>query len=237
MALPTNFAPYAPSSNIEAVINRLRTMNAPQEITSAVLAAAGVPEAHYGRVLQSLEFLGLIDAARRPTPEFTRLVGVPATEFEGVLAEILRRSYAELFQIVDPTRDEPSKIQAQFQRYQPKSQTGQMAALFLGLCRLAGMPIPEARRGPRAARQGKVVPRSSPSRRDPQLVPNATYLSPEAHVQLVAAPARDARLHKLVSGMLDDLPEVDGEARWDADELERWLADLGMVLRRVYRIG
>ena len=47
-------------------------------------------------------------------------------------------------------------------------------------------------------------------------------------------PQADARRHKLINGVLDELPELGGT--WTEDELQQWLAFFESALRVVYRL-
>jgi hypothetical protein len=159
--------PYAPPSNVIAVVQRARSRNLRDRIDSDFMRLAGVPDRAHNRVAVALRFLGLIDEGRRPTDTLKALSAAREEEYRDLLSATIRNAYQEDFERgVDPAEDTHATIVDAFKPYEPRSQTDRMVMLFLGLCREAGIPVSEAPRerrmkspaGPRPAR-----PASRPS--------------------------------------------------------------------------
>ncbi len=138
--------PYAAPSNVISVISRARTRNLPEVITNDFLRLAGIPEAAFGRVIQALRFLGLLQEDGSPTQELHSLAMSPDAEYQNQLANVVQSAYRDDFARVHPDEDPQHKIIDAFHRYQPRSQTQRMVMLFLGLCRDAGIPVLDAPR-------------------------------------------------------------------------------------------
>jgi hypothetical protein len=69
---------------------------------------------------------------------------VPSNAQELRLAEILRGVYEEVFEYVDPSKDDLTAIRDAFRGYTPHGQQELMVSLFLGLCQKAGLSSSEA---------------------------------------------------------------------------------------------
>lgn len=162
--------PYAPAANVTAVIDRVRRINLPEIIDNDFLRVTGIPEGALGRVNESLRFLGLVNASGRPTDELRAIARSPDDESRDLLAARVRNAYATDFERVDPAQDPQARIEAQFRRYEPRSQTTRMVMLFLGLCRAAGMAVldsPRERQMQGAARPSRSA-RATPARSTPR---------------------------------------------------------------------
>lgn len=136
-----NRRPYASVSSVIAVIDRARTMNLPETIDVGFMNVAGVDGQSVSRTRDALTFLGLIDEADTRTKAFEDLANVSDSEFPDRLREVVEAAYADELSLVDPKIDDTEKIRGVFQRYTPKSTTGKMVSLFLGLCKASGMEI------------------------------------------------------------------------------------------------
>ena len=157
-------APYAPLHNVLTVIRRLRDRGLPNPLTLKELERTGVPEGNAPRTLATLRGLGLIGEDGFHTPACERLGKATTTDYPGVLAEIVRAAYAPVFTLVDPSVDSEIAIQDAFRHYKPQAQRSRMVALFIGLCREAGIvaggpPTRKAkmRRGVTVTASGKVT--------------------------------------------------------------------------------
>jgi Family of unknown function (DUF5343) len=80
----------------------------------------------------------LIDDVGNPTEAMEALRLAAEPEFKNQLKLWLSASYADVMQFVGSNDDETS-IRDAFRRYNPPGQQPRMVALFLGLCRAAGM--------------------------------------------------------------------------------------------------
>ena len=151
--------PYAAPSNVISVLSRARSRNLPERITTEFLRLADVPVSVYGRVMQTLRFLGMVTDDGQPTEMLRAMSAAPEAQYREFLGDAVRTTYADDFNRVDPTQDSQAKIQDAFTPYQPRSQTQRMVILFLGLCREAGISVLEAPRdrkmqsGPKEGRQ------------------------------------------------------------------------------------
>lgn len=137
----TQFRPYAAPANVIALINRARTRNLPEIINNDFLRITGVPEAVWYRVMQAVQFLGLVHEDGRPSDTFEALAGAPDNQYRELLGNIIREAYRTEFNVVDPGQDSQPRIIDAFRPYKPRSQTQRMVMLFLGLCREAGIPV------------------------------------------------------------------------------------------------
>lgn len=139
--------PYAPLANVIAVLDRVRRVNLPEVFDADFLTVAGVPEGvSVSRVFFALRFLGLIEVNHRPTDTMRAIASAGDEEARELLGAALRAAYAEDFARVDPGQDPQPRIISAFKRYEPRSQTERMVALFLGLARWAGLPVLDAPR-------------------------------------------------------------------------------------------
>ncbi|MDP9313225.1 MAG: DUF5343 domain-containing protein [Chloroflexota bacterium] len=146
-ALSTN-RPYAPSSNVIAVLQRLRSRKLPERIDGEYLRSAGVSEGTVGRTLFALSFLHLIEESGAPTAALRQIATSTDEEYQAILAGIIRDVYRDVFEVLDPREDSQDRILNFFRRYTPASQRQRMVIFFLGLCREAGiatMDVPRNR--------------------------------------------------------------------------------------------
>lgn len=142
MSIETDYRPYAPPTNVVAVIQRVRSRNTPPKIDAEFLNLVGVPNGSVSRVLTALEFLNLVDEEGVPTDTLDSLGGAGESDYRSILEGVVKEVYApEFSKGLDPAIDPQSKIEDYFAPYQPRSQTTRMAVLFVSLCREAGMEV------------------------------------------------------------------------------------------------
>jgi hypothetical protein len=147
---PSN-RPYAPPSNVVAVLQRLRSRNLPERINAEFLSDAGIPDGTVGRTLFALRFLGLIDGDS-PSTALREIASSTDEDYQRILSELIRHAYGEVFDVLDPARDDQARLVNFFRRYTPASQRERMVVFFLGVCREAGIPTMETlRRRPSSA--------------------------------------------------------------------------------------
>lgn len=137
--------PYAPASNVIAVLQRLRSRNLPERIDTNFLVDAGITESLVQRVESALEFLNLVHHDV-PTPALRSISTSTDEEYRSILAGLIRDAYSEVFAVVDPAEDDQDRILNVFRRYSPASQRARMVSFFLGMCREAGIPVLDAPR-------------------------------------------------------------------------------------------
>ena len=133
--------PYAYPGNVMSIISRFRSMNLPGTLPPHALIAAGVPEGNVSRTLDALQFLGLLNKANEPTDKWHALADATPEEFPGLLGRLVQAAYADSLEYVDPSTDPYPRIEAAFQRFNPKSQHKRMATLMLALFDAAGMEV------------------------------------------------------------------------------------------------
>ncbi len=161
--------PYAAAANVVGVLRRVRQRNLPDMIDGDFLRVAGVPEIVFGRVLDALRFLQLVQADNSRTDLLRSISAAPEAEYRELLESAVREAYREDFARVDPGQDTQAQIIDAFAPYQPRSQTARMVMLWLGLCREAGIPVLEAPRERQMqsplARRSQRSPRTSTGQR------------------------------------------------------------------------
>ena len=132
-------APYASSKAVLIVFKRLRDAGLPEPLTLEGLERVGVPSTMTGTVLKALRFLELVDEGGNRLPGFERLRRASSVDYQATLAEIIRESYINVFQIADPVRDSYEQLHDAFRGFDPENQRPKMVRLFLGLCEEAGI--------------------------------------------------------------------------------------------------
>lgn len=222
-------APYATAGAILDLVHRHRDRGLPTPIDSAALGRLGVAQTLIPRTLQTLHSLDLIDPKTgAPTETFEALRLAPEEKFKERLAAWLKGSYADIFSIVDPSKDGEARIRDAFRTYQPVGQQERMRLLFIGLCVAAGLMAAKPTRGgssPSAAAS------AAPPRRE------RVRLTPEAKRRLERAdsPARHAvarsnayGLPPAIAGLVESLPPP--EQGWTAAERDKFLTTFKAVL-------
>ena len=158
---PDTNRPYAPPSNLVALLQRLRSRNLPERIDADYLRDAGISEGTLSRALFAMRYIRLIDEETGEPTEALRIISSATDEeYQATLAGLIREAYAEVFNVVDPEQDSQDRIVNVFRRYTPGSQRNRMVIFFLGMCREAGIPVLDTPRQrsmaePRPARQAR----------------------------------------------------------------------------------
>lgn len=203
---PDGQAPYAPTGQVVAVIERYRDRGLQTPFTIELLTRIGVTEALAPRTLRTFKSLGLIDDEGQPSPEFEQLRKASGEDYKPRFAAIVRAAYEAVFNLVDPTNDPPERVRDAFRHFEPHGQQARMVSLFLGLCEYTGI-IEKASKRPRVQTQpqpGRVVrrQRSRPveSAGEPALVPPAQPIPP--------IPPIAPNAHPFLVGMLQALPPI-----------------------------
>lgn len=148
------FMPYPPASKTVGVVRRIHEGTAGTTLSQKQLVSLGIAEGNSDRVQKALRFLGLIDAEGALTALATRLRKATSDEYPTLLAEIIRSAYAPVFVAYpDPSVATAIDLNNAFKPYDPAGQRQNMIALFLALCREAGL-VGEASGTPRRAPKG-----------------------------------------------------------------------------------
>lgn len=132
--------PYAPPSNVTAVLHRLKSHNLPGRVDAGYLRDMAIPEGTVSRTLGALRFLGLINESGQPTEALLAFNVATDEEYKRILSGLVREAYKDVFNVADPGKDAQDKIHNVFRKYGPASQRGRMVIFFLGMCREASIP-------------------------------------------------------------------------------------------------
>jgi hypothetical protein len=213
-------APYAPVKTILDIVDRYRNRGLVFPITGDVLARAGVPESLVSRTLQALVTLDLFNDAGNPTETLEGIRLAPEAEYKKCLQGWLKSAYFDVFQFVDPTADDETRIRDAFRSYHPQGQQSRMVSLFQGLCAAAEL-VPE--NGKSAASSASAT---SPRRHRAVLNPSAAR---SLQASVGKAHSRSATgLPPAVSGLLQSLPS-EGNG-WSKEKRQKFLNAFGTVL-------
>lgn len=213
-------APYAPASAIIEIVNRYRSRGLPFPVNADVLARIGISSSLIARTLYALQILDLINESGNPTDTLEGLRLAPEAEYKSRFADWLKKTYAGIFQIVDPSKDDSVRIRDAFRTYQPVGQQNRMVSLFEALCAEAGL-IPEKQKLP--------VIRVSGNLRASNATVSASarqYAKPAA--KLPAKNKIPAGLPPALTGLLESLPETG--AGWTQEDREKFLKTFATVL-------
>lgn len=139
MIEPGGAAPYAPSSAIMRVITAKRRDKTLTRFGYEELSALGIRESLVARTLQALRILELVDDDGEATEVFEGLATHSRADFSSRLGALLRRVYAPVFNVIDPTRTTQDELAEAFKQFGPPSQRSRMVTLFIHLLREARM--------------------------------------------------------------------------------------------------
>jgi len=234
-SVPSN-RPYGPAANVITILQRLRSRNLPERIGREYYDAAGIPGGSIYRTIFALQFLRLIED-ETPTAALRSIATSTDEEYQAILGGLLRETYSDVFDLVDPVRDPQERIAQVFKRYTPASQRDRMVLFFLGMCREAGMAVQDAPRqrttgagaGQKVASAGstsRTGARAAPSRKPPQAAPTTPGNTGGARM-----PGIPAALELLVRSL-----PMEGQPLSSARRVQ-WLAMADATLQFVYPEG
>lgn len=211
--------PYAPAAPVVNVYTRFRERGLGTPITTDVLMRAGVTESLANRTMQSLQGLDLVDEEGQPTEWLNKIRTAPTSELKAVLAEWIKAVYAEVFQFVDPSKDDQVAIRDAFRSYQPIGQQDRAVALFIALCVEAGLAPESMKNAPKApVRRPAGSARAAPA---PKPTPKVKSYGGGA-----AQPVGE--LPPAITGLLASLPS--NGTGWTKDQRDRFLKTFESVL-------
>ena len=228
-ASPETSRPYAPPSNVVAVLHRLRSRNLPDRIDAEYLRDAGVSEGTLGRTLFALRFLELIDEPGEPSQALRSMHTSTDEEYRTILSGLIREAYSEVFNVIDPAEDTQERILNIFRRYTPASQRSRMVIFFLGLCREAGIPTLDVPRQ-RSMQQPRVTSRGAPVTQPVSRTQRRQQ--PSQQVPLSSGGTGAGGGNPALMGLLWSLP-AEGEPLSD-ERLDEWLKVVRVTLRFLY---
>jgi len=216
MAISTaNPAPYGPASAVIDILDRFRNRGLTRPFNAEVLARAGVSDSLIPRTLQTLQALDLINEGGDPTETLEGLRRAPETEFKPLMAAWLKNVYADVFTFANPTDDETT-IRDAFRAYNPVGQQSRMVALFIGLCRAAGLRPDDTKESrPRVhARKTQSEPRPVGEKRSQPY----QYAKPST-LTIGLPPA--------LTGLLQSLPD---DGKWTKSQRDKFVETFAAVL-------
>jgi hypothetical protein len=208
------YMPYAPAKPVLDIIRRDREQGLPEVLSRQQLHRLSVAEGNSDRVQKALQFLDLIDQSGKRTPLFDRLRKASTTEYESVLAEIVRGGYAPILAIVDPKVDNDIAVNDAFRHYEPAGQRKQMVVLFRALCQEAGLAKAGAAERKPSIRKEATAPvqvRRTSKR-------SATEVDHVAEARALDEPSGPD--YRLLSALIQQLPR---DGKWTQGRRDRWL--------------
>ncbi len=226
--LASTFASYASSKAVIHVIQRFRETGLPDPLTFEGLERIGVSSTMTSTAFRAFRFLGLVDEGGNRLPEFERLRRASSTEYQDTLAEIIRRSYIDVFKIVDPAQDTYEQVHDAFRGFDPANQRQKMVRLFLGLCEEAGIVPPQPKRHRTSRTSGQTQADTKQAAMPiptPTPVPSPTPL-PRTSMQ--------PRRYEVIDAIVAQLPD---EGKWSKARRDRWLAAITSAVDLLIETG
>ncbi len=217
--------PYAPAQAVVAALKALRNRNLPKKVTPRHLGTIGVAPTVCRRVFHALVFLALVDEDGCPSAILEEMQPASEERYRLILAEQLRTTYAHIFHDANPEISSTSQVETAFQPFQPASQHYRMAALLIGLCSEADMPVHGQPRLPVQVNSGRPTKKHPPKLTADGPMLSANDIPPQLHELLLKLlqqlPPRGSRLAekkreamlKMIDGALEFAyaPEEDQE--------------------------
>lgn len=157
-------APYVSAASLSSFFDHVRWVSTPKKVDQGLLLDYGLPKGSVGALLSALKFFGLVENDGTTTAAF-KMVQTSGDEFRANLEEIVKRSYADLFSRLDPSRDSREKIRNYFARNFSPAISNKATILFLDLAKEAGIPVAEEE-----SMEGKPQRVTTPSRKPKQQV-------------------------------------------------------------------
>ncbi len=212
--------PYAPPSNVVALLHRLRSRNLPEQVDAEYLRDAGISEGTVNRALFAIRFLGLVDEAGAPTQALRAINSATDEEYQATLAGLVRNAYADVFNVINPAEDPQERILNVFRRFTPASQRSRMVIFYLGMCRGAGIPTLDTPR-----QRGMAEPRAAARR-------STRPREQRADGSARQTPRRSGSMNPALEGLISALPP-EGTA-FSEHRRKRWLEMAEATLIFVY---
>jgi len=111
----------------------------PSKVDINLLKRIGVGKGKEGLVVYTLRFLGMIDEAGMPTPEFDKL----KKDYQSTLKRLIQEKYAELLSVIPPNLANQKRLVSFFCSSGAPEETAEyQAKLFVWLCQQAGIDLP-----------------------------------------------------------------------------------------------
>ena len=205
------FAPYASPNSVIHLIHRLRDTGLPDPLTHDGLGLVGITPSMVSPTLRSFKYLRIVDDDGQKLSAHQSLSTATSEEYPGVLGEIVKSAYEDVFRIIDPAKHDFEQVEDAFRKYNPQKQRRKMVRLFLGLCEEAGL-APEQPKRRRGQGTTKVAPRvvevatQDQQSNQPQTLPSV-------------APSTPNSAKALMNSFVAQLPD----GKWTSDHRVKWL--------------
>ena len=141
--------PYAPWAQVESFLGKIRILN-PRAIDVSYLRANDMGGQQPGPLLNTIQFLGLIDVNGTPTAMLESLRVKGDEQYRSALAKVVQKAYAELFDAVDVESADRDLLYNQIRSvYGSSPRVAETATpLFISLSREAGLNVVDDLRTP-----------------------------------------------------------------------------------------
>jgi Family of unknown function (DUF5343) len=219
MAISTQSpAPYTAGSALVGLIRRFREKGLTAPFTADVLVRAGVSESLVPRTLQALQILDLMDDNGTPSPTLQKIRIASEKDYKACIADWIKSAYAEVFQFVDPTKDDAQSVRDAFRSYTPVGQQERMVALFYALCAEAGI-VDESKKS-----EPKLAARRPPTQRVSSSAAQVRNKARDAHTSHTFS----GSLPPALAGLMQSLPQPG--TGWTREQRDRFIETFKSVL-------
>lgn len=228
-------APYASVKAMSQFFRTVRGINPPDRVDAKFLRIHGIGPRNEWSVVHAVRFLGLVDDEGIPTENFTS-IQVKGAAFQDNLKTLIGAAYADLFNTFGALPEDKQKLQNFFvENYSPAT-AKKATVCFIGLCREAGMELPEGLGLGAPPKVGEAKKPKRPNERPTRVIP------PKAERQVALEPGE--LFTRYVERLIEQVPKLefgpgtDAEAIRAATEarerelahIERLLASMGVTI-------
>lgn len=173
------YVPYVPWAQVEMFLDKIRILN-PRTIDVGYLRANEMGGQQPRTLLNTIQFLGLVDATGVPTAKLESLRVRGDAQYRSALAEVVRGAYSELFDAVDVEAADRDILYNQIRTvYGSSPRVAETATpLFIALSREAGLNVgDDVRSASNNTQRISRSPRQVRSREDRTTLPTTAGIS------------------------------------------------------------